>query len=79
MHQMPKVNPKCAETEHESVRALAASLLAMGSKQEFAALGPGFRVVASAATRRPLPLRVVPGPERQPRHPASWVTTWPIS
>jgi len=56
MHQMPKANPKCAETEHESVRALAASLLAMGSKQEFAALGPGFRVVAAPEARQLLPL-----------------------
>jgi hypothetical protein len=54
-----------AETEHESVRALAASLLAMGSKQKSAALGPGFRSVARAATSPALPLHLADGPEQK--------------
>jgi hypothetical protein len=55
-----------AETEHESVLALAASLPATGSMQKSAALGPGFRSVAGPATGEPLLLWLWSGSKQKP-------------
>jgi hypothetical protein len=69
-------DPKRAECEHASVRVHAASLLAIGSKQKFAALRARYSIVAQAATGSALPLQTAAGSEQKsgyrPGGPASW-------
>jgi hypothetical protein len=69
MFAPPPTGSECAETDHAPIRLLADSRLTIGSKQNSAELGHGFRSVAKPAASPSLPLcslvRVMQQPGRR--------------
>jgi hypothetical protein len=67
-----------AECEHASVRVHAASLLAIGSKQKFAALRARYSIVADAATAATQLLQLAAGPKQKQGEPPITVARCPL-